>query len=56
MELFLAKSNPPQSIFEHTQDLLKALENLILSYGGHFTTEEIAVIRVAVQYLSLIHI
>ncbi len=46
-----AKSTPYyETIGEHNKKLLKDFEILISLYGNHFTTEQIAMIKIAIEY------
>jgi CRISPR-associated endonuclease/helicase Cas3 len=50
MKSFLAKSNPPESIQQHTQKLLEAFELLLQYYESNFSPVECGIIRLAAKY------
>ncbi|MEG0073285.1 MAG: CRISPR-associated helicase Cas3', partial [Clostridia bacterium] len=47
---FLAKSNPKETIKEHTEKLIKCMDKFSKIYGDHFTKTELELIRIACQF------
>lgn len=50
MTEYIAKSNPVQTIAEHTADLLRGCERFFALYGEHFSEEQKELVRIACEY------